>query len=266
MVEQLVELALMALGRIGQIAQATRGGAGGLQTLDAEGYEQGREQGIAARCSAVDQGEVAAVGSGQRLRSLEFRRDLVGGGGDQAAWSRAGAARAGGGWSGDAWVGASFDDQVACDKCGDLGVAEFAQQAEDIAVDRFAPQRLAALEVAADSGGGDTLVERGGVERQQAAFAIAADADGGVVEVDSSENFLDFDADEVLAEFEGGAVEKFAVRLVGHAHAGESRVGTGAVDECGYQHTAAAPGQARGIGGVRTLEAGDALRCPVGIG
>ena len=36
-VEQLVELALLALERIGQIAQATRGAAGGLQPLAAEG-------------------------------------------------------------------------------------------------------------------------------------------------------------------------------------------------------------------------------------
>ena len=87
-----------------------------------------------------------------------------------------------------------------------------------------------------------------------------------VVQVDGSEDFLYFDADEVLAEFEGGAVEVFAVRLVGHSHSGESGVGTGAVDERGDQHAASAPSQARGVTGVRAREADDVLGRPVGIG
>ena len=71
-----------------------------------------------------------------------------------------------------------LDDQgPRRDQAGDLGVAELLQQAEDIAIDRLAPDVVAIVEVAADADGVDPRVEGRGVERDRASFAVAEDAD-----------------------------------------------------------------------------------------
>ena len=62
-----------------------------------------------------------------------------------------------------------------------LGVAEFAEQAPDVAVNRLLPDLLARAEIAAHHGPADPLVDGPGVERQQTALAVAVDdrpADG----------------------------------------------------------------------------------------
>src|SRR5207302_4649215 len=71
-----------------------------------------------------------------------------------------------------------FDDQgPRRDERGDLGVAELLEQAEDVAIDRLAPDVIAVVEVAADADRVDPRVERRGVEGDGAAFTVAEDAD-----------------------------------------------------------------------------------------
>src|SRR5690242_18450329 len=91
----------------------------------------------------------------------------------------------------------------------ELGVAEFVEEAEKVAVERLYPEALAGAEVATDERGGDARVDGGGVEGEQAAFAPAEDADGGggvavlaLEPVDGGKDFLDLVTDRVAAEHE----------------------------------------------------------------
>ena len=93
------------------------------------------------------------------------------------------------------------------DEAGDLGVAKFRQQAPHVAVDRFLPDALAFLEVAANDGRGDAPVESCRVERQQAALPVADHSDRSLVfavagfkQVDGAEDFLYLVADKVAAK------------------------------------------------------------------
>ena len=71
-----------------------------------------------------------------------------------------------------------FHDQPARgDQRGDLGVAELAQQAPDIAVNRLLPGVLARIEVAAYQTGVNARIDGRGVKSQQSALAVAGDAD-----------------------------------------------------------------------------------------
>ncbi len=63
------------------------------------------------------------------------------------------------------------------DQRGDLGVAELAQQAPDVAIDRLGPHALARAEIAADQRRVDPRVHGRGIEGDQAALAVAGDAD-----------------------------------------------------------------------------------------
>ena len=83
-----------------------------------------------------------------------------------------------GGRAVDARPLAVLDHQPARgDQRGDLGVAELAQQAPDVAVDRLGPDPLPRAEVAADQGRVDPRVRGRGVEGDQAALAVAGNAD-----------------------------------------------------------------------------------------
>ena len=132
-------------------------------------------------------------------------------------------------------------------RLGQLGVAELVEQAEDVAVDRLGPDRVAVVEVAADAGGVDPRVERRGVERDRASFAIAEDADPGLLiragllrePVDQGQHLLHLVADDVPAQLERRPVDELAVGQPGAAVAG----GNGAVDQGRDDHPAAALGQ-----------------------
>jgi hypothetical protein len=109
-----------------------------------------------------------------------------------------------------------------------LGVGGCGEEPPDVAVDRLMPRGLARAEGAADERGVDPFIAGRGQQRDPPPFPDAADADrrdGGVGgagacldPVDRREHLLDLVAERVAAEFEGGAVDVFAVVLVREPH------------------------------------------------
>ena len=123
----------------------------------------------------------------------------------------------------DARPHAVLDHQPARgDQRGDLGVAELAEQAPDVAVDRLGPDPLPRAEVAADQGRVDPRVRGRGVEGDQPALAVTGDADlrlrprPVLHPVHGGEDLLHLVADDVPAHLVRLAVDPLAVRLVGH--------------------------------------------------
>ena len=109
-----------------------------------------------------------------------------------------------------------------------LGIGSGGEEPPHVAVDRLLPRGLARAEGAADERGIDPLVARRSQQRDPPPFPDAADADrrhGGVGRagasldpVDRCEHLLDLVAEWVAAEFEGGAVDVFAVGLICEPH------------------------------------------------
>ncbi len=111
------------------------------------------------------------------------------------------------------------------DHAGDLCVAKLGEQSPNIAVDRFLPDLLSLVEVTADHGRIDAVVECGTVKRQQSAFADSDHRDRQVVVVcvsqfeliDGGKNLLNFIADDVSSQFESLAINKLAMSEIGFA-------------------------------------------------
>ena len=136
------------------------------------------------------------------------------------------------------------------DEARDLRIAEFAQQAEDVSIDRLGPDTFAVVKVTADERDIDARIERGGVERDQPAFRIASHGDArlrslglaflGGEPIHGGENFLHFIADDVPAQLERLPVNPFAVRQVREAsNRLVARPRVLAINQDGDQHLAA---------------------------
>ena len=67
------------------------------------------------------------------------------------------------------------------DHAGDLCVTKLGQQIPNVAVDRFSPDVVALVEVAADDGPIDPVIQGGAVQRQQATFADTDHGDRQIV-------------------------------------------------------------------------------------
>ena len=111
------------------------------------------------------------------------------------------------------------DERPRHDQRGQLGIAEFTEQPEHVAVDRLLPDILPAVEIAADAGDVDPRIDRGGVQCEQPSFAVTDDADRlrrGRVRlcepVDRRPNLLHFVANQMAAHLVGGPIEHFPVR------------------------------------------------------
>ena len=96
--------------------------------------------------------------------------------------------------------------------------------AEYVAVNGFAPDLIAFVEITADQGRLNARVQCGGVQCQQAAFVVADQSNGqwiwdlGVLcfkPIEDSLNFANFITNDMAAHFEGLPVDPFAVGLVG---------------------------------------------------
>ena len=66
-----------------------------------------------------------------------------------------------------------YDQSARRNQAGDFGVAEIAEQAKDVPVNRLFPKALARIEIAADERSLNVRIERRAVEREQPALAIA---------------------------------------------------------------------------------------------
>jgi hypothetical protein len=195
---------------------------------------------------------------------------------DPAGRRRTAPLRRGGGRTRDFGEPARLHDQgTGRDHPGQLRVAEFAEQAPDIAVDRLLPEILPRLEIPADQGRADPGIEARGIQGQQSAFAVSRDSDGrGTGEVlvcepvDRGEHLLHFVPDDVPAILIGHPVDPLAVGLIGHC-GGDAAPGVAAIDEHGNQHLASALGETarelRGRVNARR-QSGEHLRRPVRIG
>ena len=89
------------------------------------------------------------------------------------------------------------------------------EQTKYISVYRFLPNVLSGIEVAADTGGIDAGIHGGSVLGDQTTLAPAdyTNRFGGptfLVPIDHGEGFLDLVSDQLTAQLEGGAIEKFA--------------------------------------------------------
>ena len=110
------------------------------------------------------------------------------------------------------------------DKARDLRIAELAQQAEDISIDRFRPDSVTVVEVTADERDLDARIERGGIERDQTALRITSHRKTRLrvlslagfrgEPIDGRENFLHFVTDDVPPQLERLTVNPFAMRQV----------------------------------------------------
>ena len=181
-IRELTALPFVVIGRRA-LRHGRRGGCRERWAIHTEGFEQRHQGDIAAR----EHGHALVAmdherGKGERLGeesagALEFRLHLDALGRFEPARGGAGAAFA---WRGRALDVGDFgilDDELARgDEAGDLGIAEFAEQAEGIPVDRLFPQVFARAEIAADEGDLEALIERGAVEGEQAALAVTGDA------------------------------------------------------------------------------------------
>ncbi len=101
---------------------------------------------------------------------------------------------------------------------------------------------LARTEIAADISSVDSRIQCPRVQRQHPAVAVADHADfafRGCEPIDDGEHFLDFVADEVPAQFEGRAVQEFAVRQAVEI--------IFAVDQDGHDDAAAGFGEQAGV-------------------
>ena len=280
-VDELGDGALLAGVGIGRGTEEKRRGGEDRELVgDAEFFQEDGESAFAHRPDggafiAVNDAEEILEGAGKFLRAhgfviegVELRRLPASGRGSAAAIARRGRA-------GDLRRVAVLDDERAGrDERGDFRVTEFAEQPEDIAVDRFLPETIAVVEVTADQRGVDAGIQRGGVQRDQSALGVSGHADArrgvGREPVHGGQHLLHFVADDMASDLEGLAVDPFTMRLVGEAL--ELRIagpGVGAIDERGHEHEAAGIGEASGElrrGGEVRGEAGDLFRRLVGVG
>ena len=113
-----------------------------------------------------------------RARSTSVRTESSAGVLMAPAGRGASALRVSGRRAGHLGGSAGLHDQGAWrDHAGEFRVAEFPQQAPNVAIDRLLPDILARLKIAADQRGLDARVEASRIESQQTAFAVTRDAD-----------------------------------------------------------------------------------------
>ena len=97
---------------------------------------------------------------------MDFGPHFFDGRSGDGAWSGAGAAGAFRGRALDIGMALRFDDEFArADEAADFGVAVVGEQRPDVAIDGLVVEMAAVAEIAADDGGLDALVGRGGVRR-----------------------------------------------------------------------------------------------------
>ncbi len=157
---------------------------------------------------------------------------------------------------------------------GNFRIAELAEQAKNVAVDRLAPHFLARAEIAADHRVGNARVDRPAVQGEHSPFAVAEHADRRMVllpaePIHRRQHFLHLVADDVPAHLVSHAIDELAVRLIGHpAQLRIAGPGILAVDQHRHQHSAAILGQpARELRFLRHAgrQADQHLRCPVRV-
>ena len=162
-----------------------------------------------------------------------------------------------------------------------LGIGGGGEEPPHVAVDRLLPGGLARAEGAADERGIDPFVARRGQQRDPPPFPDTADADrrdggvgragAGLDPVDRRQNLLDLVAERVAPEFEGGAVDVFAVGLVREPDCRVAGKLVVAIEDRGDEDGAAGgderPGQPARFSRRPPVaeEPGEGLGCPGGV-
>ncbi len=114
----------------------------------------------------------------------------------------------------------AVDQSAGRDERSDLGVAELAEQAPDVAVDRFRPDRLSRTEIAAHHCRRDPRIDGRRIERHQSPLAVTRHADLAARRAATGEavhgrqDFLHLVADHVPPHVERLPVNPFAIGLV----------------------------------------------------
>src|SRR6185503_20132278 len=102
-----------------------------------------------------------------------------------------------------------------------FGIAKFAEQSENISINRFGPNLLARIEIAADQRHVDLRTHRSRIERDQPAFGVTAHSNLHVWAMLLTEplhrcqHSLHFVTDDMTAHVERLTINPFAMRLIG---------------------------------------------------
>ena len=173
------------------------------------------------------------------------------------------ATRAGGGRAVDGGRMAVLNEQCPrVNETGQLGIAELAEQAEEIAINGLLPEPLPGIEIAADQRRRDAGVQGRRMQRDEAAFRMTGNGDRSLAgaglrvpqlePVHERERLLHLEADHGPAQHERLPVNPFAMRLVGEPDARVAGPLVAAVNQHRDDHPATSGGKgARPLAGWR---------------
>ena len=133
----------------------------------------------------------------------------------------------------------------------DLRIAKLTQQTPHVAVQRFFPRVLAALEITADKGRANAFVHSCGIESNEPSLSITNNSNVRACSllgkpVDGAQYLLYLQTNKGPPHHVTLTVNPFAMRLVRHDDVGITRASCTPVDERGHNHFIAQVGQIPG--------------------